>query len=92
MLIRSTTRLVLLSGAVALVGVLATAAPAVAAPSCVAQSIASEHDSAGTAWGHDVVAFLATSPEVLEEYGFHRFGDLASYGAQQDHGDCPAGL
>lgn len=90
-MIHSTTRLIL-PVAVAMAGALATATPAGAAPSCVAQSVAIEHDVAGAAWGHDVVAFIATDPEVLEELGFQNFGDLASYGARQDRLDCPADL
>jgi hypothetical protein len=36
-----------------------------------------------------VIAFLATHPDVLEEAGFSRFGDLASFGAAQDRASCP---
>jgi hypothetical protein len=63
-----------------------------AAPSCVAQSVQAEQELYGTAWGHDVIAFLATHPEVLAELGFERFGDLASYAAHQDHANCPPDL
>lgn len=63
-----------------------------AAPSCVAQSVQAEHELYGTAWGHDVIAFLATHPEVLAEFGFDGFGDLASYAAQQNHASCPPDL
>ena len=73
-------------------GALAVAAPAHAAPSCVAQSAQSEHDLSGTAWGHDVVAFLASHPEVLQEFGFHSFGELARFAASQDPETCPPDL
>ena len=66
--------------------------PALAAPSCVAQSIQTEHELYGTAWGHDVIAYLATHPELLADFGFHSFGDLASYTARQNHATCPADL
>lgn len=66
--------------------------PASAASSCVAQSVQAEHELYSTAWGHDVIALLATHPEVLAEFGFGNFGDLASYAARQDHANCPAGL
>lgn len=65
---------------------------AAAAPSCVAQSVRAEHELYATAWGHDVIAFLASHPEVLAEFGFDSFGDLASYAARQDHANCPADL
>ena len=73
-------------------GALAVAAPAHAAPSCVAQSIQSEHDLYETAWGHDVVAFLASHPEVLQEFGFRSFGELARFAASQDPDACPPDL
>ena len=73
-------------------GALAVASPAHAAPSCVAQSIQSEHDLYGTAWGHDVVAFLASHPEVLQEFGFRSFGELARFAASQDPTACPPDL
>lgn len=63
-----------------------------AASSCVAQSVQTEHELYSTAWGHDLIALLATHPEVLAEFGFGSFGDLASYAARQDHANCPAGL
>ena len=63
-----------------------------AASSCVAQSVQAEHELYTTAWGHDVIAFLASHPEVLSEFGFDSFGDLASYAARQDHANCPADL
>jgi hypothetical protein len=73
-------------------GALAVASPAHAAPSCVAQSIQSEHDLYGTAWGHEVVAFLASHPEVLQEFGFRSFGELARFAASQDPAACPPDL
>ena len=73
-------------------GALAVAAPAHAAPSCVAQSVQSEHELYGTAWGHDVVAFLASHPEVLQEFGFRSFGELARFAASQDPDACPPDL
>jgi hypothetical protein len=73
-------------------GTLAVASPAHAAPSCVAQSIQSEHDLYGTAWGHEVVAFLASHPEVLQEFGFRSFGELARFAASQDPAACPPDL
>jgi hypothetical protein len=74
------------------VGALAAATPATAAPNCVAQSIQCEHDVYGTAWGHDVVGFLASHPEVLQEFGFRSFGELARFSAAQDPEACPPGL
>ena len=65
---------------------------ATAAPSCVAQSVQAEHQLYGTAWGHDVVAYLASQPEMLSEFGFDNFGDLASYAAHQAPQNCPADL
>ena len=88
------TRIVLRSLVVAAVaaGALAAAPPAYAAPSCVAQSIQSEHDLYGTAWGHDVVAFLASHPEVLQEFVFRSFGELARFATSQDPEACPPDL
>ncbi len=63
-----------------------------AAPSCVAQSVQSEHQLYATAWGHDLVAYLATHPDELAAFGFDSFGDLASYAARQSHTNCPADL
>ena len=60
-----------------------------ATPSCVAKSTASEHDLYGPAWGHDQIAFLATHPDVLQEFGFQRFGELAAFAATQSHESCP---
>jgi len=65
---------------------------AAAASSCVAQSVQAEHELYATAWGHDLIAYLASHPELLAESGFDNFGDLASYAARQDHADCPADL
>lgn len=81
----------LLAGTVLAGGVIA-AAPAAAASSCVAQSVAAEHALYGTAWGHDVVGYLASHPEILQEFGFRSFGELASYAAAQDPADCPPDL
>ena len=88
------TRIALNSLAVATVvaGVLASAPTAYAAPSCIAQSVQSEHDLYGTAWGHDTVAFLATHPDVLEEFGLGSFGELARFAASQDPVACPPDL
>lgn len=88
------TRTVLgsLSVAAVMVGVLAAAPTAYGAPSCVAQSVQSEHDLYGTAWGHDTVAFLASHPEVLEGFGFGSFGELARFAASQDPAACPPDL
>lgn len=73
-------------------GALAVATPAHAGPSCIAQSVQSEQDLYGTAWGHDVVAFLASHPEVLQEFGFRSFGELARFAASQDPAACPPDL
>ena len=73
-------------------GAIAVATPAHAAPSCIAQSVQSEHDFYGTAWGHDLVAFLASHPEVLQEFGFRSFGELARFAASQDPDACPPDL
>ena len=73
-------------------GTLAVATPAHAAPNCIAQSVQSEHDLYGTAWGHDVIGFLASHPEVLEEFGFRSFGELARFAAGQDPTACPPDL
>jgi hypothetical protein len=72
--------------------VLGVAPPAFAAPNCVAQSVRSEHALYGTTWGRDVVALLASQPEVLEEFGFGSFGELARFAASQDPAVCPPGL
>jgi hypothetical protein len=88
------TRTVLRGLVVAVVaaGVLAAAPPAYAAPSCIAQSVQSEHELYGTAWGHDLIAFLATHPEVLQEFGFGSFGDLARFATSQTPDACPPDL
>jgi hypothetical protein len=77
--------------ALSLAGV-ALAPAATAAPSCVAQSVADEHQTYGTAWGNQLIAYLATHPAVLQEFGFNSFGDLAAYAATQPHDACPADL
>jgi len=76
----------------ALTSVLLVAPPAAATPSCVAQSVQAEHELYGTAWGHAVIAFLASHPEALEDFGFKSFGDLASYAARQNSRNCPPDL
>jgi hypothetical protein len=81
-----------LSMAAALTSAVLMTPTAAAAPSCVAQSVRTEHELYATAWGHDVIAFLASHPEVLTEFGFDSFGDLASFAAHQDHANCPADL
>jgi len=92
MIIKRSTAYVGLAIGTALAGALVGPAPANAAPSCVAQSVASEHQTYGTAWGSDLIAYLASHPEVLQEFGFHSFGDLAAYSAAQDPASCPADL
>jgi hypothetical protein len=72
--------------------VLITPTAAAASSSCVAQSVQAEHELYATTWGHDLIAFLATHPQVLAEFGFDNFGDLSSYAAHQDHASCPADL
>jgi hypothetical protein len=85
-------RTMALSLTAALASVVLTTSAAAAAPSCVAESVQAEHELYATAWGHDLIAFLASHPEVLAEFGFDSFGDLASYAARQDHANCPADL
>jgi hypothetical protein len=87
----SSLRLVL-PAALVVAGALVAAPSAAAAPNCVAQSVQSEHEVYGTPWGHDLVAFLATHPEALQEFGFQSFGDLAAYSAAQDPSACPPDL
>ena len=82
---------VLPAAAIAAIGVAATPA-AEAAPICTAQSIQQEHGTYGVAWGHDLVAHLASHPEVLQQFGFGSFGELASYAATQDPDACPPDL
>ena len=75
-----------------LTGMLISLAPAHAAPNCVAQSIASEHETYGTAWGAELIAYLASHPEALQEFGFGSLGDLVAYSAAQDPANCPPDL
>lgn len=72
--------------------VLITPTPAAVSSSCVAQSVQAEHELYATAWGHDLIAYLATHPEVLAEFGFDGLGDLSSYAAHQDRANCPPDL
>jgi hypothetical protein len=81
-----------LSLTAALAPVILLTPTAAAASSCVAQSVQTEHELYATAWGHDLIAFLASRPDVLAEFGFDSFGDLSSYAARQDHTNCPADL
>ena len=78
--------------AAGLTALVVAAPPAAAQPSCVAQSTQAEHELYGTSWGREVIAFLASHPEVLQEFGFSNFGELAKYAASQDRADCPADL
>lgn len=87
-----TLRALSLSLTAAVTAVLLSAPGAAAASNCVAESVQAEHELYGTAWGHDLIAYLATHPRVLAEFGFENFGDLASYAARQDHANCPADL
>jgi hypothetical protein len=78
---------------VAVAGLLvAVPAPAHATPSCVAQSVQSEHAALGPAWGHDLIAALASDRDLLRTFGFDSFGKLASFGAAQDPENCPPDL
>ena len=86
------SNIALIGLAIAAATVTLAATPAQAAPNCVAQSIATEHQAFGTGWGHDLVAFLATHPELLEEFGFRSYGALASFAAVQDRIVCPPDL
>ena len=72
--------------------VVVAAAPAVAEPSCVAQSVATEHAVYGSAWGHELIAFLAAHPEVLQQFGFRNLGELTRFAAAQDPNSCPPDL
>jgi len=81
-----------ISVAAVLTPLVVAAPPASAAPNCIAQSVEAEHELYGTAWGQDVIAFLASHPEVLQEFGFLNFGELAKYAASQDPNACPADL
>ena len=88
---RSLLRLVLPTTAV-FAGAFLALPSAAAAPSCIAQSIPAEHAAYGTAWGHDLIAYLATHPEELQAFGFRSFGAFAAYAASLDHEACPADL
>lgn len=81
----------LVSAAVA-IGAIGVATPATAVPSCVAQSVQSEHALYGTAWGRELISFLASHPEVLQEFGFSSFGELARFASAQDPEACPPDL
>ena len=85
-------RLVLPAVAVAAAALVAVPAPASAAPSCVSQSVRSEHAVYGPAWGHDVIAMLASNRDLLRTFGFDSFGKLASFGAHHDTQNCPPDL
>ena len=85
-------RFLAVSMAAALTSAVLITPTAAAAPSCVAQSVQTEHQLYATAWGHDLIAYLATHPEELASVGFDNFGDLASYAARQSHTNCPADL
>ena len=78
--------------AAVLTPVVVTAAPAVAEPSCVAKSVAAEHVLHGSSWGHDLIAFLATHPEVLKQFGFRNLGELTKFAAAQNPNNCPPDL
>ena len=85
--------LALLACLLTILAVGATTPPsAQATPSCVAQSIRVEHAAYGTTWGKDLIAFLATHPEVLQEFGFASLGDLVRYSAAQPADACPPDL
>lgn len=78
--------------AAGLTAVVVAAPPAGAQPSCVAQSTQAEHQLYGTSWGPEVIAFLASHPGVLQEFGFSNFGELAKYATSQGPAACPADL
>ncbi len=78
--------------AAVLTALVVAAPPAAAQPSCVAQSTLAEHELYGTSWGSELIAFLASHPEVLHEFGFNNLGELVTYAATQDPADCPADL
>jgi hypothetical protein len=83
------------AGAGLLVALTVGAVPAPAAnatPSCVAQSIVTEHAAYGAAWGRDLIAFLATHPGFLQEFGFTSLGALLAYTAAQPPDACPPDL
>ena len=52
----------------------------------------SEHAVYGPAWGHDVIAMLASNRDLLRTFGFDSFGKLASFGAHHDTQNCPPDL
>ena len=89
---RHTAARICLGLASVLAPVVVAAAPAVAEPSCVAQSVATEHAVYGSAWGHELIAFLATHPEVLQQFGFRNLGELTRFAAAQDPNNCPPDL
>ena len=86
------TSLGLPAGAALVVSGLVGVSPAAATSSCVAQSTLAEHQIYGSAWGHELPGYLASHREVLQDYGFSSFGDLASYAATQDPNNCPPDL
>jgi hypothetical protein len=89
---KRTLRQLALPLGVVLTAMLGVAPPASAVerePSCVSQSVGAERQVYGPAWGKEVVAFLATHPEALEEFGFASLGDLTSFAAAQDRSACP---
>ena len=85
-------RVLAISLAAALTSAVLITPPASAAPSCVAQSVQTEHELYATAWGHDLIAYLATNPGALAVFGFDSFGDLAAFAAGQSRTNCPADL
>ena len=89
---RSARRLTLAAGAALAVSTFVGICPAAATSSCVAQSTLAEHQVYGSAWGHELPGYLASHREVLQEFGFTSFGDLASYAATQDADNCPPDL
>jgi len=89
---RATRRLALAAGAALMVSALVGVSPVAATGSCVAQSTLAEHQVYGSDWGHELPGYLASHREVLQEYGFSSFGDLASYAAAQDPDACPPDL
>jgi hypothetical protein len=70
--------------------VLVAPTPAMAAPSCVSRINAEERSTYGTAWGHDIVAWLASDPAPLQELGYANIGALARALATSPHDACPA--
>jgi hypothetical protein len=89
---KTTLKWAAISVAAVLTPLVVAAPPAAATPSCVAQSTQAEHELYGTSWGHEQIAFLASHPEVLREFGFRNLGQLAKYAASQDPNACPADL